>query len=138
MAKAAAGALVKFLQKQAGDYLRGAVHYTADDYETLYLRDDVGALYSGEKMQELFEYYRQVNRDQTLAPPFDLGNDHCTVDFYDDAILFHFTQGDDVGTVITLAPEAGRDIIQFITECLEQLHKNSPQEIGAAPDWLRD
>lgn len=136
MPKAAAGDLVKFLQKQAGEYLRGAVHYTADDYEMLYLRDDVDTLSSDEEMQELFEYYRQVNRDQNNVRPFDLGNNHCTVDFYDDAILFHFTQGSDVGTVITLAPEAGRDIIQFITECLAQLHKNSPQEISAAPDWL--
>ncbi|MFC7136442.1 hypothetical protein ACFQRB_07655 [Halobaculum litoreum] len=39
--------------------------------------------------------------------------------------------------MVTLAPEAGRDIVQFITECLEQLYHNSPQEIDDVPAWLR-
>lgn len=137
MPKAAADKLVEFLRTEAGEYLRGAVHYNASEYETLYLRDDVGALYSEEKMQELFEYYRQIRADQRREEPFDLGHKHCSADFYDGAILFHFTQGDDVGTVITLEPEAGRDIIHFISDCLAQLYKNSPQDITSVPDWLQ-
>ena len=138
MPRDAANRLVEFLQTRADDYLRGAVHYSADDYETLYMRADVDDLYSPENMEELFRYFRHKNRDQNRKEPFDLGNDHCTVDFYDDAILFHFTQGEEVGTVITLDPEAGRDIVQFITECIELLHRDSPQEISNAPEWIRE
>jgi hypothetical protein len=58
------------------------------------------------------------------------------VDFYDEAILFHFTQGEEVGTVITLSPEAGKDITQFITECIALLHRSSPQEISNEPEWV--
>ncbi|WP_335998526.1 DUF7522 family protein [Halorientalis halophila] len=136
MPKSAANELVEFLDDRAGEYLRGAVHYSESDYEVLYLRDDVNERYTDETLAELFEYYREQNRAREREKPFDLGNDHCTVDFYDEAILFHFTQGDDVGTVITLDPGAGRDVNQFIVECLEQLHRNSPQRIDAAPDWI--
>jgi hypothetical protein len=136
MPEESAARLVEYLKKEAGEYLRGAIHYSADEYDRLYLRDDVAALYSAEKMEELAEYYRQETRNQSSREPFDLGNNHCTVNFYDSAILFHFTQGDELGTVITLEPEAGRDIVGFITECLKQLHYNSPQEISEAPRWL--
>lgn len=136
MPRASAGRLVEFLQSQAGDTLRGAVHYTSDDDEVLYLREDVADLYSEETLVELFRYYRQRNREKDTEDPFDLGNCHCSVDCYDDALLFHFTQGDEVGTVITLAPQAGRDMLSFITACLEQLHRNSPQDIDNAPAWL--
>lgn len=138
MPREAANRLVEFLQTRAADYLRGAVHYSADDYESLYMRPDVDDLYSAEKMEELFRYYRRKNREQNSDEPFDLGNNHCTVDFYDDAILFHFTQGEEVGTVITLDPEAGRDIIQFITECIALLHEDSPQEISHVPEWVSE
>lgn len=138
MPKESANRLVNYLEKQAGRYLRGAIHYSEDEYVTLYMRDDVDALYSDQKMDELTEYYREQNRYDSSEKPFDIGNNHCTVSFYDDALLFHFTQGDELGTVITLEPEAGRDIVGFITECLEQLHYNSPQEIPEAPTWLSE
>ena len=136
MPDAAANELVDFLQEQAGEYLRGAIHYSHDDYEVLFMRADVADRYSSADLQTQFEYFRGENRDQTAAEAFDLGTNHCTVDFYDDAILFHFTQGEDVGTVITMDPAAGRDIVQFITRCIAQLHRNTPQEIGSAPDWI--
>lgn len=138
MPEQSATRLVNFLEEQAGEYLRGAIHYSGDEYVSLYMRDDVDALYSSEKMEELREYYRQETLNQTDEEPFDLGTNHCTVNFYDDAILFHFSQGDEIGTVITLEPEAGRDIVGFITECLKQLHYNSPQNIAKAPNWLND
>jgi hypothetical protein len=138
MPEESANRLVDFLKQEAGEYLRGAIHYTGDDYVSLYMRDDIKDLYSSEKMDKLAAYYRQENRKQNSEEPFDLGMNHCTVNFYDDAILFHFTQGENLGTVITLEPEAGRDIVGFITKCLKQLHDNSPQEISMAPTWLKD
>jgi hypothetical protein len=138
MPKESANRLVNYLEKQAGPYLRGAIHYSEEGYDPLYMRDDINALYSDGKMDELTEYYRRENQYHSSQEPFELGNNHCTVNFYDGALLFHFTQGDEVGTVITLEPEAGRDIVGFITECLKQLHYNSPQEIPEAPTWLSE
>lgn len=138
MPQESANRLVEYLNEQAGEYLRGAIHYSADDYFTLYLRDDIKSLYPPEKLDELARYYRQEELNQASDEPFNLGTNHCGVKFYDETILFHFTQGENVGTVITLEPEAGRDIVAFISECLEQLHHNSPQEIVDAPTWLDD
>ncbi|UIP00788.1 hypothetical protein Hbl1158_05365 [Halobaculum sp. CBA1158] len=129
--------LVQFLQQQAGEYLRGVVHYSDDDYDALYLRDDVADMYTDEELTEFVAYYREKNRQLAPDRPFDLGTDHCTISMYDEAIIFHFTQGTDVGTVVTLSPEAGRDVVQFTTDCLEQLYHNSPQEIDDVPTWLR-
>jgi len=137
METAGADELVGFLRREAGDYFRGAVYYTETDHEVLFMRDDVADLYTDEELAELFDYYRDQNRKQAEVEPFDLGSDHCTVHFYDDAILFHFMQRAASGAVITLSPEAGRDIVQFITRCLKQLHDNSPRSVDA-PAWLRD
>lgn len=138
MPKASANRLVGFLEEEAGVYLRGAIHYSNDGYESLYMRDDVDALYSDERMEELCAYYRRQSKVQSSEEPFTLGSCHCNVSFYDDAILFHFSQGENVGTVVTLDPEAGRDIVGFITECLERLHFDSPQNIENVPKWLQD
>jgi len=133
-----ASRLVKFLNDQAGPHLRGAIHYSEEGYDSLYMREDVEELYSDAKMQELAEYYRYQSTAQNSEEPFSLGNCHCNISCYDDAILFHFAQGDDVGTVITLDPEAGSDILGFITQCLKILHTESRQTINNAPMWLRD
>ena len=133
-----ASRLVAFLKKQAGNHLRGAIHYSKDGYDSLYMREDIEELYSDAKMQELVEYYQHQSTVQTAEEPFSLGNCHCNISCYDNAILFHFAQGDDVGTVITLDPEAGSDILGFITRCLKILHTDSPQAIDDAPKWLRE
>jgi hypothetical protein len=138
MTQESASRLVKFLEGQADDYLRGAIHYSEDGYESLYLRDDIAALYTDETMEELCEYYRQQSKVQNADEPFSLGDCHCNVSFYDDALLFHFSQGDSIGTVVTLEPEAGRDVVGFITECLKRLHVDSPQTIENVPKWLQD
>jgi hypothetical protein len=138
MPQESANRLVEFLEGQADEYLRGAIHYSTDGYESLYMRDDIAGLYSDEGMEDLCEYYREQSQVQTSEEPFALGNCHCNVSFYDEAILLHFSQGDDIGTVVTLDPEAGRDIVGFITNCLERLHYDSPQSIENVPKWLQD
>lgn len=129
--------LVTYLDDRAGEYLRGAIQYTDDDYRVLFLRSDVEADYSERNLEEFCEYWR-VREDGSEGAPFSLGNVHCTVRFYDEALLFHFAQGEDVGTVVTLDPEAGRDIVTFITHCLELLHRDSPQTIEHVPTWLQE
>lgn len=136
MSDRAASRLVEYLINAAGEYLRGVVHYTEDDYRVLYLREDLESVYSEDDLTETFDYWRR-RRDDQRGPPFSLGNLHCTAQFFDDALLFHFTQGSDVGTVVTLDPAAGRDVTAFIGECLTVLHTDSPQEIQNAPTWIR-
>lgn len=102
------------------------------------MRDDADALYSEDDLIQLSTYHRQQSEVQSSEGPFALGNYPCNVSFYDEAILFHFSQGDSIGTVITLEPEAGRDIVGFITECLRLLHFDSQQSIENAPQWLRE
>jgi hypothetical protein len=102
----------------------------------LFLRSEIEAEYSERELDDLCDYWR--DRDDDEDAPFSVGNVHCTVQFYDEALLFHFTQGADVGTVVTLDPEAGRNIVRFITHCLELLHRDSPQTIEHVPTWLQE
>ncbi|WP_435068290.1 hypothetical protein [Haloplanus sp. C73] len=136
MAQESANRLVEFLEDEAKEHLRGAIHYSEEGYELLYMREDVDAMYSDDDLLNLSAYYRQQSDVQTTDEPFTLGNCHCNVSFYDEAILFHFGQGDSIGTVITLEPEAGRNIVGFITECLKLLHFDTPQSIENAPKWI--
>ncbi|MFC7136441.1 hypothetical protein ACFQRB_07650 [Halobaculum litoreum] len=63
MSSGRADHLVQFLRREAGDYLRAALHYSADDHEVLYVRDDVRDEYSDEELAAFVAYYRERSRE---------------------------------------------------------------------------
>jgi len=128
--------IAEYCKEAAGSYLRTVFHYDNGDPETLFIRDDVDEQYAE---AELAHYFRLLSAtaadegDQTDA--LHVGNHHGTLRLYDDALLLNFPQGDGIGTLIALDPEAGREIATFVTRCLARLHESSEQEIQNAPDW---
>lgn len=138
MSLTAAKSMVEFLRQDAGPYLRSAFHYDAEEYELLYIRDDVDEQYTDEELQRVVDDWRAKKWDgDEYERLLSVGNLHCTVRLFDEAIIFHFAQGPRVGTVVTLDPQAGRDLVEFVTECLRQLHLGSPQTIENAPGWVQ-
>lgn len=131
-------ALAEFFRDEAGQSLRLVGHYTDDSFDILYLRDDLADEYDDGDFEASFEVHR---RDQAAAAEqgevVQAGDQHCTLRVYDEAIVFNFTQTDDVGTIVSVNPAVGRNLLTFITRSLKQLDANSPQRVEP-PDWLAD
>ncbi|WP_435125724.1 hypothetical protein [Halobaculum sp. D14] len=129
--------VVAFLETAAGPLLRGAWQYNHDDYYTLYLRDDVADRYSDTDFEALFDALRTSGpRDDVLEQLGEIGRLHCDVRMYDGAVTLHILQRDDVGTLVSLDPDAATDLTSFVNQLIRELHSHSPQEFDAAPTWM--
>lgn len=138
MAIQSSRSLAEFFERRAGSHLRLVAHYEPADVEFVYTREDLDATYSDETFEESFEMHR---RDQAAAThqadSLAVGDHHCTLRIYDEAIVFNFAQTDDVGTVVSLDPAVGTDLLSFVTTSLQELHENSPQRVEA-PTWVQE
>jgi len=129
--------LVEFVRNAAGDRLRGVVRYREDDYRFLYDRPDAGWSDNESADVEAFvEQFRYAELEESeRADRLNVGNHHATVRLYDRAVVVHFPQGEERGTLVTLDPEAAADLASFVSSCLGHLYRNSPQVVENAPDW---
>jgi hypothetical protein len=130
-------ALVEFLREAAGDRLRGVVRYRADDYRFLFDREDAGWGPSEQADLETFvDQFRHAELEEAeRTDALNVGNHHATVRLYDEAVVLHFPQGEDVGTLVSLDPAAAASLAEFVSACLKYLFRDSPQRIENAPDW---
>jgi hypothetical protein len=129
--------IVRFLKQRAGDNLRGVAHYHEDGYELLYVRDDVARRYDDDRFAELFSTIREEMSERAQQESvYELGRLHCTVRLFDEGIVLNFSQGDRLGTSVSLDPEAASNLTTFAYECIRRLHRDSPQTVVAEPAWL--
>ena len=112
--------LVSYLKDQAGGYLRGVAIYTADEYDVVYLRDDVRSQRFENEVDAMIDRLRQESRAREHRSfPFDDLNG--TVRSFGDAMVMHFPRTRERGTVITLDPGVARDLNTFMSECLQRI-----------------
>lgn len=116
--------LVRFLKHRAGNHLRGALMYTDDEYEMLYLRDDLQRVRLRSEVERIVVELRQHSKESE-GETFPFGEFHGSVRCFDDATLLHFPV-DGGGVVVSLDPEATTDLNTFAGHCLERLHANPP------------
>ena len=130
--------LVAFLKQRAGDALRGVAHYYEDGYELLYVRDDVAHRYTDDHFEQLFGTIREEMSEQTVQESaYNLGTLHCTMRLFDDGIVLNFSQGERVGTSVSLDPEAASNLTTFTYECIRHIHRASPESVTTEPNWLK-
>lgn len=114
--------LTGFLEKRAGELLRGIARYEGNSSDVLYLRDDV------KRQRMRSEIDRILNRVRAESSPkeersFPFGDLHATVRAFDDATILHFPTGVDRGVVVSLEPGAAQDLNTFVGKCLEQIEE---------------
>ncbi len=120
MSTAAAEDLAAFLHERVGDNLRSVAYYHADEYEVVYLRDDVADQYSSDDHEHIARDVRLEN--VTKAQQEDLyvhGRLQCTVRAFDDAVEMHFPFDDTSGVTVALDAEALTAHRTFVGRCLE-------------------
>jgi hypothetical protein len=108
-----------FFEEQVGDHLRSIVRYEHDEFEVMYLRDDVAAQYDD---RELYDAIDQCRLDSLTPPVYEdaFSEDHqemtCLVQCFEDTIDMNFIVEDGVGVIVGLDSEAMSDTHSLITE----------------------
>lgn len=113
--------LHQFVDERAGDAYRTAFHYDADDWEAMHVRSDLQTRTLGEEVPDIIERARETEallREDDYPP---IGETYATTEVHEDAIILHFPEGPDEGTLISLDPDAARLLTGFVTRCLSIL-----------------
>lgn len=139
MSKQASKRLVSFLEDRVGTPLRVVFHYDthSDEFEILYMRDDIAESYTREELGTHFESFRQdasIGDFQETA--LDTGNHHCSIRLFDDTLLFNFTLGERYNTIVSMDPEVGRDLLGFFTSAIAELKDDSERTDWSPPRWV--
>ncbi|RKD85909.1 hypothetical protein [Halopiger aswanensis] len=113
--------LVRLIHDRAGNTFRSAFSYTADDWQALYLRDDIAT-------KELHDVLPQlIDRARTIEPIVreeeypKIGAAQASVELHEHGVLIHFRESKDEGVAVSLEREAARELATFIDSCTELL-----------------
>lgn len=111
--------LVAYVEKSAGDALRAVVEYEDADIEVLYHRDDLEEATVERRTRSIYDQIVQArtSRDDALAK--DLGRKRVTLQIRQEAVLIHLLETRQRGHIISLEPEAARDLVTFLNDCLQ-------------------
>ena len=109
---------VQKLHEEAGDALRSVAKYGEEDYEMLYLRENVDAIYSEDELDKVFDDLRLEGWGRaTLQELFNAGPLECSIYGFDEAMMFHFVDDGFKGALVTYDRNAGVETEEFIQAC---------------------
>ena len=112
--------LITYLRDTTDDYLRGVAVYNADEYDIVYLRDDLKTRRFKSEVDRMIDRLQQETRGREQRA-FPFGDLTGTVRAFDEAMVMHYPHTQERGTVTTLDPEVGRDLNTFMHECAQRL-----------------
>jgi hypothetical protein len=127
MSRAKTHKLSDYLRDRADEFVRSVGYYTADDYELVYMREDVAAQYSEEELQAVVDDLRL----EGLAAPrqenlYVLGKLNCTVRCFNRGVVMHFPHDRTSGTVAIMEYDAATRLHGFIAGCLNEIYDEYP------------
>lgn len=114
--------LVRKLHDEAGDALRSVTRYDEEEYEFLYLRENVEAIYSAEEFDAIFDDLRLEGWGrESLEDLFRAGELECSIYGFEGAMMFHFVTDDFDGALVTYDRDADVDAMDFLDVCKAEL-----------------
>lgn len=113
--------LVARIGQQARDNLRAAIRYEPDDWDVLYLRDDLASEELRDALPLVFERLRGRSYINPEAEYDRLGEPLATAEVHAEAVLLHFQIGPERGIIVTLDRDATRRISTFVEACRNEL-----------------
>lgn len=115
--------VAEYCQNRMGDDLRSVGYYSSDDFHLVYLRDDLEDEYSADALRPLIESARAINRQLYAAntDALPLGNPNASVHSLVHAFVMQFPIDEESGVFVTMSPDIGRDLNQFVLECRAQM-----------------
>lgn len=119
------------MEERAGDAYRTAFHYDATEWEAIHVRSDLDTRNLGEEAPNIIERARETEallREDDYPP---IGETHATTEVHEDAIILHFPEGPEEGTLISLDPDAAQLLTGFVTRCLSIIQTPDPDKYRA-------
>lgn len=111
-------ALVDDLLTAADGALRSVAVYGETDYEVLYMRENVDAVYSLDELAAIFDDLRLEGWGRgRLQDLFNAGTLECSVYGFDEAMMLHFVTDEFDGVFVTYDRGTGIDVEEFIEVC---------------------
>lgn len=117
-------ALLSVLEDRAGEALRVAAIYNADDEYLLYSRKDISTDLLRQRLERIA--VRARDRQPLLGAEAVAGPCNADLELYDKYTLMHWFEGPSRGILVTLEPIVARQLNGFVEEC--NLALQSPQE----------
>lgn len=113
------------LQRQAGEALRVATWYTAEDFGMIYTRADLDREAVYRRAQSLSNRLMATDgHDQTNFMD-ELGEELAMVQVREDAVIVRFPLRNQKGVVVSMDIDVATDLHSFISECAEMLEDES-------------
>lgn len=109
--------LLELVRGRAGDAFRAALRYDADDWQLLYVRDDVATDELRSAIPSIVE--RSRAHEPTFQPDeYDrLGDAQASVELYDQAAVVHLREDSARGLLVSLDRDVAQGLGQFVAEC---------------------
>ena len=110
-----------FLTDRAGGLLRVLLTYDGDGYEIHHRRQDLDRDCIEARSREVYENLTVADTasDDRLAS--DVGTLDASLQVRSKAVIVHLPLDGGRGVVVSLEPEAGRDLTTFLGACIERL-----------------
>lgn len=127
--------ILEYLQSSLGTEVRAVAHYDRDSV-AIETGDDSDRRFNEEGLEEIIDDLRlqdigQFNQEYL----YEAGSLYCTLRAFENALILHFPQGDNRGTLLSLEPTTAPNITDFISTVLDLLQDYSDQEISHGPEW---
>lgn len=122
MVKEVATQLGDYARKQVDKSLRTVTIVYEDDWEVIYLRNDLGEKYSPSDYKLVVDTFRQVpelGRGVTSDVP--LGDKKCLIHYHDGAFVFQFPYENCHSILLSVEKSVGARLQTFIDGCQNQL-----------------
>ncbi|MFC4553581.1 MULTISPECIES: DUF7522 family protein [Halorussus] len=119
--------LSKYLNERVDDQLRGVAHYREDEFNVVYLRDDIREHRHQDEVKQMLTRIKQegtANEEQS----FPFGHMHATLRVFDETIFMHFPIENRTGVVVSLEPEVAQSLNSFVGDCLDHIYDQYPFE----------
>lgn len=118
MVQETAQKLTKYLRNRLGDGLRTVVVVQGDGHEIHYLREDLERAYTTETFADVVDTFRFET--PFMSPDIDsrpVGKRHAIVNYHENAFVLQFPFSESESLLVSLAPDTGRDLLDFIEQC---------------------
>lgn len=110
--------LADFLREQVGDGLRSVIYHDRDEYEVVFVRDDVDD-YDGEGIDDIVADLWADSHEQAIREDIrGYGPLNCSLWVFDEAIEMHFVADDRRGIAVALDTETFLAQSSFVRRCL--------------------
>lgn len=118
MVRDAAARVTNFLRDRLGDGLRTVAVVTPDGYQVTYIADTLDKQYSDEAYAEVIDSLR-LERPflSPLIEDFPIGERRAVLHYHENAFVLQFPFSDTESILISMSPEVGSDLLDFIETC---------------------